>query len=80
MSAFFRFDYTPSVSHLRENNLSTLVHDYINTSTYTLGVTNQLSNNITNSFRLGFGRMHSSEYGIIDSFWRRHSDRLWLRK
>jgi hypothetical protein len=67
MSVFFRFSDTPSAIESRQN-YSALTGNSSNTQTYTLGVTNQLSNNITNSLRLGYG--HSAMYtnGKVDSF------------
>lgn len=68
MSAFFRIAYTPSWNGARSGYLSMDELTHSNTATYTAGVTNQLSDRINNSFRLGYGRNSYYQSGIIDSF------------
>jgi Carboxypeptidase regulatory-like domain len=66
VSAFFRFGDTPSVSSSRL--LSSLTQQHLNTQTYTLGVTTQLSQRIANEFRLGYANSNSNVSTTVDSF------------
>ena len=67
MSAFFRFSDTPSSNQSRRA-FSIVTAFTSNTTTYTAGLTNQLSNNMTNSFRLGYGHNTMYHDGYLDSF------------
>ena len=63
---FFRYGYTPS--SIASRTLSALTHQHINTNTYTLGATSQLSNKTANEFRLGYARSQSSQIATLDAF------------
>jgi len=63
---FFRYGYTPSKVSTR--NLSQLNVSSINTSTYTVGATSQLSTWLTNEFRLGLSSSTSLFMATVDSF------------
>ena len=63
---FFRVGYTPSSTDSRPYfSRSTTA---INAQTYTLGTTSQLSDRLSNEFRLGYARSDSLDTGVIDSF------------
>lgn len=66
LAAFFRLGYTPS--SISSRVLSTLIEQHTNTTTYTLGATSSLSNNLTNEFRLGYARNDASVSATIDTF------------
>jgi hypothetical protein len=66
MSLFFRANYTPSSTDSRA--LSALTHQNVDTQTYTLGATRQLSSTVSNEFRLGYGGSSSSRTSVLDSF------------
>ena len=51
LAVFFRLGMTPSQSAAR--SLSALTNTQFNTQTYTVGATSQLSNRLTNEFRIG---------------------------
>jgi hypothetical protein len=66
LSLFFRFGDTPSSSISRpEFARDTTIS---NATTYTLGVTSQLSHRLTDEFRLGYARSNSSIIGALDNF------------
>ena len=66
LSIFFRFGDTPSATESRpyfaRNTTSS------NAQSYTLGATSQISNHVTNEFRLGYARSDSSQTGVLDGF------------
>jgi hypothetical protein len=66
VSLFFRFGDTPSYTDSR--SLSVVNRSAVDTRTYTLGVTSQLSATLTNEFRLGQSSSTSSNVGSLDSF------------
>jgi hypothetical protein len=66
LSLFFRANYTPSSTESRA--LSALTSQNVNTQTYTLGATSQLSSSVNNEFRLGYGGSSSSRTTMLDSF------------
>jgi hypothetical protein len=66
LSLFFRANYTPSSTESRA--LSALTSQNVNTQTYTLGATSQLSSSLNNEFRLGYGGSSSSRTTMLDSF------------
>lgn len=66
MSAFFRFANTPSYAQTR--NLSAVSDTYINSRTYTAGVTNQFSGRRSNEFRFGYVSSSSSINEYLDNF------------
>jgi hypothetical protein len=68
MRVFVRFSDAPSEVESRQRAFSNLTGFHSNTLTNTIGVTNQLSSNITNNFRLGYGRNSMYTNGYIDSF------------
>lgn len=63
---FFRFADTPSSTATR--SLSSLAQRRVNTRTYTLGATSQLSNRFDNEFRLGYAQADSTLSSALDSF------------
>lgn len=63
---FFRYSYTPS--HSATRNLSQLNSSTINTSTYTLGATSQLSPKVSNEFRAGYSSSDSLLTSTLDTF------------
>ena len=65
MSAFFRFSDTPSSNQSRRA-FSIVTAFTSNTNTYTAGVTNQISSNLINSFRLGYGHNTMYHDGSLD--------------
>ena len=66
LSVFFRFGDTPSSTVSRPNFARDTTSG--NATTYTLGVTNQLSHRLSDEFRLGYARSNSSETGVLDNF------------
>lgn len=66
VSAFFRFGDTPSVSSSRL--LSSLTEQHLDTQTYTLGITSQLSQRLADEFRLGYANSDSKVSTTLDSF------------
>lgn len=66
MSAFFRYGYTPSVENGRA--LSVVTRTRSDNKSYTFGATNQLTNRINNSFRLGYAHSVSAAFSTFDSF------------
>jgi hypothetical protein len=66
LAVFFRFGYTPSFTESR--TLSVLTKNEINSQTYTLGATSQLTAQTTNEFRLGYARSDATVAGIVDGF------------
>ena len=66
LSVFFRFGDTPSSTAARPDfALDTTTS---NAQSYTLGITSQLSHEMTNEFRLGYARSNSSDIGVNDNF------------
>jgi hypothetical protein len=63
---FFRFGDTPS--SVTSRTLSSINKSVMNTQTYTLGATSQLSRRVANEFRLGYSRADSTQTQSIDSF------------
>ncbi|WP_353072013.1 TonB-dependent receptor [Tunturiibacter gelidoferens] len=63
---FFRFSDTPS--SVSSRNLSSLSQTSLNTQTYTLGATSQLSERASNQFRLGYSRGNTVLATTLDSF------------
>jgi len=66
LSLFFRFADTPSSTEARP--FIALTHTHINSQTYTLGATNQISTKVNNDFRLGYVRSDSSITAEADGF------------
>jgi hypothetical protein len=66
LSLFFRFGDTPSSTSARD--LSAVSQITMNTQTYTLGATSQLSGKADNEFRLGYARVDSSQGRTVDAF------------
>jgi len=66
LAIFFRFGDTPSFTESRP--LTALARTNINTQTYTLGATSQLSATTNNEFRLGYDRNNSSVNSKADGF------------
>jgi len=66
LSLFFRCSDTPSSSSSRI--LSTVADILINTKTFTLGATAQLSNSRTNELRIGYSRGDSTSRHFLDNF------------
>ncbi|MCU1226206.1 MAG: TonB-dependent receptor plug [Edaphobacter sp.] len=66
LSLFFRFGDTPSSASGR--TLSSFSQTHINTRTYTLGITSQLSSNRANEFRLGYSRNDGNLVTSLDRF------------
>ena len=66
VSFFFRFGDTPSVSSSRY--LSNVTKQHLDSQTYTVGITDQLSSSISNDFRLGYARSNSRQSTTLDSF------------
>ncbi|QHN05338.1 TonB-dependent receptor [Granulicella sp. WH15] len=65
-SAFFRVGYTPTTASSR--TLSSLAKQSFKTTTYTFGVTSQLTNNISNEFRYGYAESKSDNNVSLDTF------------
>jgi len=66
LSAFFRFCETPSSVNTRVYSASAVQH--LNTQTYTLGATSQVSSHVVDEFRLGYSRSDSAYQTSLDSF------------
>jgi hypothetical protein len=66
LSMFFRFGDTPSSTVARQYFARDTTS--INTQTYTLGATAQLSSRASNEFRLGYARSDSADIGVLDNF------------
>lgn len=66
LSVFFRYGGTPSSTENRTYFARTAVE--INAQTFTLGLTDQITNKLGNEFRLGYDRSDSTEVGTLDSF------------
>jgi len=66
LAAFFRFGGTPTSTSGRSLSVST--QSQLNTFTYTLGATSQLSSRTTNEFRLGYAATDARSVYNIDSF------------
>jgi hypothetical protein len=63
---FFRFSDTPSSSTTR--TLSNVFRNQNGTQTYTLGLTSQFNNQLSNEFRLGYARSDSASHRSVDNF------------
>jgi carboxypeptidase family protein len=70
LSLLFRFGDTPSSTQIRGlgGASSVLTRTNVNTRTYTLGATSQLSSKANNEFRVGYARSDSSLNGTLDTF------------
>jgi hypothetical protein len=66
LKLFFRVSDTPSSTESRY--LSDLSSTTIDTQTYTLGATSQISGSLTNDFRLGYARADSLGTAKLDGF------------
>lgn len=66
LSVFFRLGDTPSSTSSRP--YFTRTDQQINSQTYTLGVSSQLSARFNNDFRLGYDRTDASQKGVDDGF------------
>jgi hypothetical protein len=66
LSLFFRFGDTPSSTVSRQ--YFTRNTTSIDSQTYTIGATSQLSSGLSNEFRLGYARSDSSWIGVVDNF------------
>lgn len=66
LSIFFRFGDTPSSTVSRPYFARDTISS--NATTYTLGVTSQLSRRLTDEFRLGYAHSDSSEIATLDNF------------
>jgi hypothetical protein len=66
LSLFFRFGDTPSSTVSRPNFARDTTSS--DATTYTLGVTSQLSPRLSDEFRLGYSRSNSSQIGVLDNF------------
>lgn len=66
VTAFFRFEDTPSFTTAR--TLSSLTRSVNNTSTFTFGLTAQMSPSASNEFRIGYARANSEAKLNLDSF------------
>jgi len=64
LSAFFRYGGTPSHEQIKQ--LSSLTSDQVNTQTFTLGATTQVTGTASNEFRLGFARNTTDTNTITD--------------
>lgn len=63
---FFRAGDTPSSAEARPYFARSTTA--INSQTYTFGASSQLTDRLSNEFRLGYARSNSSELGTMDSF------------
>jgi hypothetical protein len=63
---FFRFGDTPSYADSR--NLSSLTTTHNDVQTYTLGLDSQLTNQLSESFRLGYTASMTNSVATLDSF------------
>lgn len=66
VSAFFRWGNTPSSTSSR--TLSALNTLSVNTGTYTFGLSTQITDALTNDFRLGYAQADSVSSQALDSF------------
>jgi hypothetical protein len=66
MAAFFRYSDTPGSVITR--NLSTMYTIESNAQSYTLGITNQFGDAVTNEFRLGYANSQSILNATLDTF------------
>jgi hypothetical protein len=66
LALFFRAGYTPSTTLAR--NLSAVTTAASSTLTYTAGATSQLTQNVSNEFRLGYSNARSTKTQLLDSF------------
>jgi hypothetical protein len=66
LAVFFRYSTTPSSTSSRPFFARQTFQS--NTQTYTLGATSQLSSNVNNEFRLGYGGNDATVKGAVDSF------------
>lgn len=66
LSAFFRYSDTPSFSQSR--TLASVAYNRINTKTFTLGATAQLSDASTNELRIGYSRGNSGFKNTLDNY------------
>jgi hypothetical protein len=65
-AVFFRAGITTSSTDSRQNLTHTT--NTSNTQTYTLGVNSQMTDTLSNEFRLGYARSDTSQVGALDSF------------
>jgi hypothetical protein len=63
---FFRVGDTPSSTDSRP--YFSRSRTAINAQTYTLGATSQISDHLSNEFRIGYARSDSSSIGVLDNF------------
>ena len=66
LSLFFRLGYAPSSTEKRA--LSDVTDSHADSQSYTFGATSQISNNLTNEFRLGYSRTGAIQSTHLDSF------------
>lgn len=66
LSAFFRYGYTPTFTGSR--TLSQVKTTRIDTETYTIGVTAQITPSMSNELRTGYSRGDASHSGVLDAF------------
>lgn len=66
LAIFFRYGNTPSYTESRP--YFSLTKTTSNAQTFTLGATSQLTNILTNEFRLGYARSDSAQRSVIDNF------------
>ncbi len=66
VALFFRVGNTPSSTVSRPYFARTTTS--VNAQSYTFGATVQLSNQVTDEFRLGYARSDSTQLGVLDSF------------
>ncbi len=66
LNIFFRYGNTQSSTSSRPN--FALLESRINAQTFTLGASSQLSQRITNEFRLGYNRTDAVNRGRVDDF------------
>jgi hypothetical protein len=66
LSLFFRFGYVPSSTEKR--TLSDVTANHADAQSYSLGASSQISNNLTNQFRLGYSRTGAIQHTRVDSF------------
>lgn len=66
ISSFFRYGDTPSFTENRTYFARTAVD--INAQTFTLGLTAQVTDKLSDEFRLGYARSDSTQVGTLDNF------------
>jgi hypothetical protein len=66
LSLFFRYGDTPSLSATR--SLSSVSDNRINTKTFTLGATAQISRSSTDELRIGYSRGNSGFFNYLDNY------------